>query len=466
MKRSHLSVLLATALMLGGCSMAPNLQIQTPELPVQHTEENATAEIVTAEWWKGYNDPQLNTLIDEALRNSDDLKLAISNVNTAKALLGLSEAQRYPTLDASASANRQKTSEESISPLGGMVYNTYGISATLGYEHDLWGKLKNQENAALSEFTATQAERDTVRITLVSSVAEAYFNLVAIKRQIEITEQSVEAFKEGYEYRLRQHRFGEIDPMTAEQAHTLYANAKLSLEGLKESKSLNENALALLVGRTPKEMNERTFTTVKELPHPLNIPAGIPSDLLQRRPDIRSAEELLRAANANIGVAKAAYFPSISLTGNIGLESSELNRLMQNSAGVWGIGPSLNVPLFDFGRIKNQVAGAESKQESAQIQYVKSVKNAFKEVYDSLKKIESSKVKIAAQEEGRDAYVKLLDLSQTRYDAGYVDYLNVLEAKRGELDSQVNLVSLQVQMLANQITLYKALGGGWKSSAE
>ncbi|MDD4884624.1 efflux transporter outer membrane subunit [Sulfuricurvum sp.] len=465
MKR-NISLLLALALSIGGCSLAPNLQIQTPELPAAKGDTNTTERIVTAEWWKRYQDPSLDALIDEALRNSDDLKLSISNVNTAKALLGLSEAQRYPTLNASASATRQKTSEESLSPMGGMIYNTYGLSATLGYEIDFWGKLKNQENAALSEFTATQAERDTVRITLVSSVAEAYFNLVAIKRQIEITEQSVEAFKEGYEYRLRQHRFGEIDPMTAEQAHTLYANAKLSLEGLKESKSLNENALALLVGRTPKEMGEMGFTTVTELPKPLSIPAGIPSDLLQRRPDIRSAEEMLRAANANIGVAKAAYFPSISLSGNIGLESSELNRLMQNSAGVWGIGPSLNVPLLDFGRIKNQVESTESKKETAQIQYAKSVKNAFKEVYDSLKKIESSNAKITAQEEGRDAYVKLLSLSQMRYDAGYVDYLNVLDAKRGELDAQVNLVGLQVQQLANQITLYKALGGGWQSQAE
>jgi len=139
---------------------------------------------------------------------------------------------------------------------------------------------------------------------------------------------------------------------------------------------------------------------------------------------------------------------------------------MKNSAGVWGIGPSLNIPLLDFGRIKNQIESSESKKETAQIQYAKSVKNAFKEVYDSLKKIESSHAKIAAQEEGRDAYVKLLGLSQIRYDAGYVDYLNVLEAKRGELDAQVNLVSLQAQMLANQITLYKALGGGWTSHSE
>jgi len=464
--KSNISILLAAALVISGCSFAPNLQIQVPELPVQRGENNTTAQIVTAEWWKRYQDPSLNALIEEALRNSDDLKLAVSNVNTAKALLGLSEAERYPTLNASASANRQKTSEESLTSMGGMIYNTYGLSATLGYEIDFWGKLKNRENAALSELTATQADRDTIRITLISSVAETYFNLVAIKQQIEITEQSVESFKEGYEYRLRQHRFGEIDALTLEQAHTLYANAKLTLEGLKESKALNENALSVLVGRTPKEMSEMGFVTVKELPKPLTIPAKIPSDLLQRRPDIRSAEELLRAANANIGVAKAAYFPSISLTGNIGLESSELNRLMKNSAGIWGIGPSLNVPLLDFGRIKNQVESTESKKETAQIQYAKSVKNAFKEVYDSLKKIESSNAKITAQEESRDAYVKLLSLSQMRYDAGYIDYLNVLDAKRGELDAQVNLVNLQAQMLANQITLYKALGGGWQSQAE
>jgi multidrug efflux system outer membrane protein len=460
----NLSLLLVGVLMMSGCSLAPKLKIQPPELPSNQGDNNTTSKIVTAQWWKQYGDATLNDLIEEALHNSDDLKLAISNVNTAKALLGLREAERYPTLDASASANRQKTSEESFtSNYRSATYNTYGLSASVGYELDFWGKLKNQENNALSELLSTQANRDTVQITLVSSVAESYFNLIAIKRQIEITEQSLKTFREGYEYRQRQQRFGEIDALTVEQAHTLYANAKLSLESLKESKILTENALAILIGRDPKGLIEKTFIVSTTLPKPLIISDTVPSDLLERRPDIRSAEEHLRAANANIGVAKAAYFPSISLTGSVGLESSDLSRLMQNSASIWGIGPSINLPLFDFGRIKNQVAGAESKKETAAIEYVKTVKNAFKEVYDSLKKIESAEAKIVAQKESADAYKKLSNLSEIRHNAGYVDYLNVLEAKRGELNADVNMVALQAQLLTNQITLYKTLGGGWKS---
>lgn len=460
----NLSLLLVGVLMMSGCSLAPKLEIQPPELPSNQGDSNTTSNIVTAQWWKQYGDATLNDLIEEALYNSDDLKLAISNVNTAKALLGLREAERYPTLDASASANRQKTSKESFtSNYRSATYNTYGLSASVGYELDFWGKLKNQESIALSELLSTQANRDTVQITLVSSVAESYFNLIAIKRQIEITEQSLKTFREGYEYRLRQQHFGEIDALTVEQAHTLYANAKLSLESLKESKILTENVLAILIGRDPKGLIEKRFTVSTTLPKPLSISDTVPSDLLERRPDIRSAEEQLRAANANIGVAKAAYFPSISLTGSVGLESSDLNRLMQNSASVWGIGPSINLPLFDFGRIKNQVAGAESKKETAAIEYVKTVKNAFKEVYDSLKKIESGEAKIVAQKESANAYKKLSNLSEIRHNAGYVDYLNVLEAKRGELNADVNLVALQAQLLTNQITLYKALGGGWKS---
>lgn len=460
--KANVSVIIVTALLMGGCSFAPKLDVATPELPDASTQTQKASVQIQAQWWKQFNDPTLDALIEEALRRNDDLRLAAIRVEQAASVLGLRDAERMPTFDGTASAYRQKTSGESMSPFRGFIYNSFGISASVGYEFDFWGKLANAREAALSELIATEAGRETVRITLESSVAQSYFALIALNRQIEITMERAKSFEEAYQYRLRQHRFGEIDPLSLEQARTLSAQAKLSLESLKETKTLGENALSILLGRDPKALVSGGFPFTSTLPEPLPIPEAIPSDLLERRPDIRSAEEMLRSANAQIGVAKAAYFPSISLTGRIGLESSELNQLMQNSAQVWGIGPSLNIPIFDFGRIQNRVKGTEAQKESAQTAYAKTVKSAFKEVSDTLRQIEASRSKIAAQQESADAYARMSHLSQTRYDAGYVDYLNVLEAKRGDLDAQVNLIALQSELLAHQITLYKALGGGWK----
>lgn len=453
---------LTLAFLVGGCSMAPDLQVPAQELPAAAEESNATTAAIDIRWWQQFDDARLDGLIDEALKNSDDLKLAASNVALARAALGFSQADRYPTLDADASAYRQKTSNESLSPFSGVIYNTFGIGATAGYEFDFWGKYKDAEAAARAQLLATKADRETVRISLVSSVAELYVNLVALNLQIGVTEQSVKAFKESYEYRQRQFRFGAINELTVEQSHTLYANAKLALEALREAKTTSESALAVLIGRSPKALFEERLATETALPAAITIPSGITSRLLEQRPDIRAAQERLKAANASIGVARSAYFPSISLTGTVGLQSIELGNLMQSSAKTWGFGPALNVPVFDFGRIASNVESAEVQKESAVIDYAKTVKGAFKEVYDALHKIEYTKTKLAAQQEGAEAYEKVMTLSQQRFDTGYGDYLDVLVAKRGLLDAQLNLIALNAELLANQITLYKALGGGWK----
>jgi multidrug efflux system outer membrane protein len=459
--KSSLLVSLAVILLTGGCSMAPKLEVKRPALPKSTSESNTTVSI-DVKWWEQFGDARLNTLIEEALANNDDLKLALSNVALSRASLGLSEAERYPSIDGSASAYRQKTSGESLSPFSGVVYNTFGLSASVVYEFDFWGRYKNKKEVAWSELLASEADKETVRITLVSSVAELYFNLITLQRQIGVTEETVKAYLESYEYRLRQYNHGVVDALTLEQEHALYANARVSLASLKEMKTVSESALAILLGHTPKAIFGETIGIEAALPQPLRIPPYIASDLLEQRPDIRAAEERLRAANAAIGVAKAAYFPSISLTGTAGFQSTELSSLMRSSAGMWGFGPSLNLPLFDFGRIKSSVDSAETQKDAALITYGKTVKNAFKEVYDILKKIEISQEKLTAQKEETEALQKVLALSQKRFDSGYGTYLEVAEAKRALLRSRTNSISLNAELVINQITLYKALGGGWK----
>ncbi len=460
--KSSILLSLAAVLLISGCSMAPELEVTQPAIPTALSDANATSP-VDVKWWKQFGDEQLNTLITEALANNDDLKLALSNVMLARATLGMSGADRYPTLDGSASGYRQKTSGESLSPFSGIIYNSFNLSIAAAYEFDFWGKYSNMEASARAEMLATEADMETVRISLVSSVAELYFTLITLEREISVTAETVQAYKESYEYRLRQYDHGVIDALVLEQAHALYANAKLKLASYREEKMVTESALAVLIGRSPEAIFSEKVETAESLAVPLEVPERLTSNLLQQRPDIRAAEERMRAANATIGVARAAYFPSISLTGTAGFSSTELGDLLKSSAGMWGFGPSLNVPLFDFGRIKNSVKVAEAQKDAAVITYAKTVKNAFKEVYDALKKIEITSEKLIAQKEETEALKKVLVLSQQRFESGYGTYLEVVESKRALLASRTNLIALNDALIINQITLYKALGGGWQA---
>jgi outer membrane protein, multidrug efflux system len=454
----------AAVVLLGGCSMAPKLEVTPPALPDANTTATGSDvnQSVNMKWWEDFHDANLNTLIDEALKNNDDLMIAASRVAQAAAALGYSRAERYPTVDGSAAANRQQTSHESFSPVSGFIYNNFNLSVSASYELDFWGKYRNLEAAARAKLIATAADQDTVRITLVTSVAELYFNLIGLRQQIKVTEETVQAYKESYEYRLRQFSHGVIDGLTLEQAHALYASAKVSLAGLREERILAENAMAILLGRSPKAMLAQAYDTAPTLPKPLVIPSDLTSKLLERRPDILAAESQLREANAMIGVARAAYFPTISLTGSGGLSSSSLDNLMQSSAKTWGIGASLYVPLLDFGRISSTVEEAEAKKDEAVSTYAKTVKTAFKEVFDSLATIQAAQRKLTAQDEANRALNKVLTLSQQRFNSGYGTYLEVIEAKRALLASRLNLIKFTSAMVTDQIRLYKALGGGWQ----
>ena len=450
--------------LLSGCSMAPNPEITPPALPDGNVSvgTSASSAALDARWWEGFRDGTLNALVQEALRHNDDLKIAASRVAQAAASLGYSRAERYPTIDAGASAYRQQTSSETLSPFSGFTYNSFDLSVSAAYEFDFWGRYKNLEASARAQLIATEADRETVRIGLIAGVAELYFNLVSLKRQIAVTEATVQAFKESYEYRSRQFSHGVIDALTLQQSHALYATAKVALAGLREERLLAENALGILLGRSPKAMLAPAYETAAALPEPLTVPSELTSSLLERRPDILAAEARLRSANAAIGVAKAAYFPTISLTGTAGYSSTEFDRLMNSSAQFWGFGPSLYVPLLDFGRIKNNVEEAEAKKDEAVTVYAQTVRTAFKEVYDALARLRASHKKADAQDEANGALEKVLTLSQKRFDSGYGTYLEVIDAKKALLASRLNLVRLNAELVTNQISLYKALGGGWK----
>ncbi len=462
--RTKLMLSLVAVLWLGGCSMAPKLQTPQPALP--ESSSHAGASDISATWWKGFGDTRLEALIEEALLQSDDLKLAMANVSLSKASLRLSGADRYPTVTAGASAYRQRLSRESLSPFQGFIYNSFGLSATIGYEFDFWGKYQNTESAAWAQLMASEADKEALRLSLIGGVAELYVKQVALAQKVALLEATREAYRESYEYRQREFRHGLIDEVMVAQAQALYANAGVMLLELKAAQTLGESALVFALGRDPKALFEGGIDASLSMPQALKIPEGIDSTLLERRPDIRAALERLHAANALIGVAKADYFPSFSLTGSLGYQSLELEKLMSGSAQTWGFGPSFSIPLLDFGRVSSNVERSEVQQEIAKIEYVKSIKRAFKEVYDALKNIEHTRAQISAQTHEKEAFERVLDVAQKRFESGYSDYLGVLDAKRGLLLSRAGLIDLHAALLTHQVALYMALGGGWQEHAQ
>ncbi len=460
MKIRYAIIAAGTVLMFAGCSMAPKLVIPKTDLPLTYTAVNKNGEI-NINWWKGFDDSNLNKLIAEALKNNDDLKLAVIRVNEASSYLELSRANLYPVINAAASGYRQKSSNKIFG--GGAIFNSFTISPSIGYELDLWGKLKNRKTAEISSVLAAQANRAAVKLTLISDVASIYFNLVSVNNQIRITETAAESFRQIYEYRKNQYKYGDINEMAVYQAKAQYENSKLLIESIKQEKTLLASALSMLLGKTPKEIFEAEIMLNKRLPKPAEVPVGLPSTLLENRPDIKSAEENLRAKNAMVGAAKAAYFPNISLTGSFGYQSKILSDLIDSSAEIWQIGKLVNMPVFNFGRIKSNIKISEAEKGAALISYEKTVRNAFKEVYDALNKLKISREKLKMRQKLTASLKKVLMLSKKRFEYGYSSHPELLDAQIKFLNAKLNLVRSNEEVIANEILLYKALGGGWST---
>ena len=444
-------------LFLGGCSLKPELNVPAVETP-KSTEATIN---VNKEWWTSFNDATLNALISEALSGSDDLKLQALKVLKARQTFGLSEANEMPNLSASSSVSRQKTSNETFSHKR-YEYSDYNVGANLSYEIDFWGRLSNQSESNWSLYLATQAAQETVRNGLIHDVITAYFNLASLQERMAILEKTAQTYKESYEFRAKQQKAGTISDLLANQALAQYNNSKAAQNSLMETYKLQQSALAILLGKSPQTLFESNALKTA-LPKPLSIPQGVPSTIMEHRPDIKEALENLKSKNALIGVEKAAYFPSISLTGSYGQQSDDLNNILKSGANRWSLGPSLSVPIFDFGRIKQRVAISETDLQTSLVSYEQTVKKAYKEVHDALAKQSLAQSRLAFQEEELKAYQKVLELSQKRFNQGVANQLEVLDAQKGVLTASLNVYITKQALLAAQAELFKAMGGGWST---
>ncbi|WP_263831822.1 efflux transporter outer membrane subunit [Sulfurospirillum oryzae] len=457
MTRSLTLLSFVTILFLGGCSLKPDLNVPIVETP-QSSQE---ALHVNKEWWKAFNDAKLNALVDEALLSSDDLKLSALKVLKARQTYGLSVDNEFPTLSANAGGTRQKTSNEAFSTKNkSATYSDYSLGLGLAYEIDFWGRLSSQSESNWSLYLSTQASRETLRNSLIHDVISAYFNLASLQARMAVLEKTAQAYKESYEFRAKQQKVGTISDVLANQALAQYNNIQASKNSLMESYKLQQSALAILLGKSPQALFE-TQNAEASLPSTLNIPQGIPSSIMENRPDIKEALENLKSKNALIGVEKAAYFPTFSLTGSYGQQSDDLGNILKSTANRWSFGPSLSVPIFDFGRIKQRVSISETDLQSSLVSYEQSVKKAYKEVHDALAKENLAKSRLAFQEEELKAYQKVLDLSEKRFNQGVANQLEVLDAQKGVLSSTLNVIATKQVLLTDQAELFKALGGGW-----
>ncbi|MGI4813162.1 MAG: efflux transporter outer membrane subunit [Janthinobacterium lividum] len=452
---------------LAGCSLAPHYERPAPPVAANFTggeanvpgsaQTTATADI----GWRDFlGDPQLQRLVELALQNNRDLRVAVINVEAAAAQYRIQRAALLPTLDLGASGTRART-PASLSVTGRPeVGGDYSVGPSASWEIDLFGRVKSLSDAALATYFATAEARRAAEISLVSGVAQQYLTLRADDEQLDITRETLKTSGESYRIAKLQFDNGVGSELDLREAETVVEQAQSNLAAQLRARAQAVNYLTLLVGE-PLPTNLPPALSLDDQRTLADIPAGLPSELLTRRPDILQAEDQLKAYNADIGAARAAFFPSISLTGDFGTASSMLSGLFKAGSAAWSFGPSISLPIFRGGENIANLKLAEAQKQIAVAQYEKAIQTAFREVSDSLAGRSTYDEQITSLEEYVHAQQRRLDLSTLRYKSGVDSYLSVLTAQTDLYSAQQILINTRLSRLTNLVGLYQQLGGGW-----
>lgn len=461
--------IVAALMLLAGCVVGPDYEPPEFELP-QAWPANAALDTASGEalgdWWRRFEDPALDALIERALADNLDVRLQAARIEEARARLGLARAEQWPTVGLQAEAVRQRQPAASFGITGFEIppHNLFSISGVLGYELDLWGRLAREREAALAQLQGSLYAREAVRLGVIADVAVGYFGLRSAQRQLDITERTLAARLEGVRIERLRFEAGQIDELSLREAESQLAGTRAELPVRIEALRRRESALGLLLGMSPEELLgalQVAAGTLDDATLPSSVPAELPSALLARRPDLRAAEAELVAATAGIGVAQAARLPQINLAGLLGTVAGSADDLFGDEAEAWSVGATVAGPLFDFGRGKARVETAEARREQAEIRYRATVANAFAEVRDALTLYDSSGARLDAIGEQVTALRRTEELAAIRYREGYVSIIELLAAQRGLLNAELGLAQAQADRLAAVATLFKALGGGW-----
>ncbi len=458
---------LVMVMMLAGCAVGPDYRRPELDLPSAYSEtpqiDKAKAEegAVIAKWWTLYGDAALNELVSAALKNNADIRKAIAQIDEAEALLSEANASFFPEIDLGASGTKSRSSTLTAQPLPPgtpVISRTNKITLSTAFELDFWGKLRRASEAARAEALGTRYAKDVTVLTLAGTTTQAYFTLRSLDAQIAVTQETLASREESLNLVKNRARGGLATELEVNQAQGARADAAVQLRDLERQRALVQHQLGNLTGKLDLRIAPGDLMT---LPTPAVPPVGLPSSLLERRPDVQQAEQALVSANARIGVAKAALFPTFSLTGSYGGQSENLSNLFKGDARIWSYGPSVTFPIFDAGKYAARTRQAEARQRQSLADYQKTVETAFREVADALTNVQQTTASVADVQAKVDAARNALRLSRLRYEAGYAGYLDVLDAQRTANSAEQALVLHRQSQLSYSVDLMKALGGGW-----
>ncbi|NYF36426.1 efflux transporter outer membrane subunit [Stenotrophomonas sp. JAI102] len=454
------SLALAVSLVLSGCStLEPRSTEVAPAIPSQWPatatagEQTATADVADIGWRDFFVDPRLQAVITQSLDNNRDLRVAVLNVERARAQYRIQRADRVPAIGVQGQMTRS----------GGDAPVTEQFSANLGvveFELDLFGRVRNLSQAALQQYFAEAANRRSAQLSLVAEVANAWLTLGADSEQLRIAQATLATYEDSLRLTEARRQLGGASALELSQTRTLVETARTDVARFAGQVAQDRNALVLLAGG-PIDASLLPQAEVTDVASVRPLPAGVPGDVLLRRPDVMAAEHVLLSANANIGAARAAFFPSISLTGNIGSASSELSGLFDSGTRVWSFIPKLTLPIFQGGKLRANLGMATADRDIALAQYEKAIQSGFREAADALALNESLDAQLSSQQALVAAAEQAQQLSQARYDAGLDSFLTLLDARRTAYAARQSLVSTQLAQQSNQVALYKVLGGGW-----
>ena len=457
----------AAAAALAGCTLGPDYKRPEVAAPAafQYEPKDAAATADTL-WWRQFQDAVLDQLIDEALQHNTNVQIAAANVEQAAAVLTQTRSQLFPQVGYGAGAQRERSVEPAFAALIPNYPNpssAYQAALQASWEIDLWGRIRRQSEAAYANVLATDEARRGVILTLVANVANSYLQLRGLDSQLAVAKKTLQTYKESVDLFQLQFQYGQVSLMNVAQAQSQYETAAAQIPLLEQQIAQTQNSLAVLIGRDPGPIVRGKSLDDLKLP---KVPAGVPSALLERRPDLLQAEQQLIAANAQIGAAKALYFPTISLTGAFGSASADLSKLFSGPAKVWSYAGTVAGPIFSFGAVSGQVAQAEAAQQAALLNYQLSIRNAFADVDNAL--VANSKLR-----EQLDAQIKLVaalqqysDLARLQYDGGYAPYSTVLQAEQALFPAELNLAAVRAQLFGSAVNIYKSMGGGWVTQAD
>jgi multidrug efflux system outer membrane protein len=455
---------------IAGCTLGPDYARPTLDVPASYRFDDLAAAAtrpVSTEmppqlppWWQGFNDPQLDALVREGLAANSDIHVAVARVDEFAARLTSTQSQRYPQLGYGAGAGRQRTPSPAptiIDP----VRSNYSTLASASWELDLWGRIRRETEAARADLLGTEQARRGVALTVAAAIVTSYVNLLDLDRQLKISEDTLRVREASVKVFRMRFEGGTISDFEMQQVEAEHQIAVAAIPQAKRVIAVQEDALSVLLGRNPGPIARAASLEQLDLPP---VPGGLPADLLERRPDIQQAEQALVAANARIGVARALYYPQISLTGAMGTASTELDALFTGPAHTWSYAGQLLGPLFAGGAIRSANLQAEARREQALASYEGTIQNAYREVDDALATVASSRAVQEASERRTESLRRARYLANERYENGYSDYLELLDTERSLFSAELSLSSARGDSYRSLVELYRALGGDFAAT--